>query len=180
MNDIIKHTIELEGGYVNDKADKGGETYKGISRVHWPEWGGWSIIDEYKQIGGEFHKLIDGNPEVQRMVYQFYYQNFMRPFDQIKHYAISEELFDTAVNMGVGTAAKFLQQALNLMNRNGDIYKDLKVDGDIGPATIAAYKKADTDVLLKVLNGLQFERYHSIVERDPKQERFFNGWMKRV
>jgi lysozyme family protein len=37
------------------------------------------------------------------------------------------ELFDIAVNMGVATSAKTLQNALNLMNRNQS-FPDLKVD----------------------------------------------------
>ena len=35
-------TIRFEGGYVNHKADKGGETYKGIARNFWPKWKGWA------------------------------------------------------------------------------------------------------------------------------------------
>lgn len=42
-------TCKFEGGYANDKNDSGGETYKGISRVHNPKWGGWKIIDSYKK-----------------------------------------------------------------------------------------------------------------------------------
>ena len=89
-------------------------------------------------------------------------------------------MFDTGVNMGVRVAANFLQEALNLMNRNGQNFPDLKVDGQIGPITIAAYKKVDDRILLKVLNGLQFERYKLICFKDPTQEKYFNGWMKRV
>ena len=33
-----------EGGYVNDPDDKGGETYKGISRKANPDWNGWINI----------------------------------------------------------------------------------------------------------------------------------------
>jgi len=50
----------------------------------------------------------------------------------------------------------------------------------IGNKTISAYNSVDKQILLKVLNGLQFKRYVEIVERDKSQEVFFNGWMKRV
>ena len=69
---------------------------------------------------------------------------------------------------------------LNLMNRNQKDFKDLLVDGDIGKKTIGAYKKVDDRILLKVLNGLQFRRYVEICEKRPDQEKYFNGWMKRV
>ena len=38
-----------EGGYVNDPDDKGGETYKGISRKANPDWDGWISIDQIKK-----------------------------------------------------------------------------------------------------------------------------------
>ena len=82
--------------------------------------------------------------------------------------------------MGVKTASKMFQEALNLLNRNERNFPDLIVDGNIGVKTISAYDKVDKAILLKVLNGLQFSRYVDIVTRNPKQEEFFNGWMKRV
>ena len=82
--------------------------------------------------------------------------------------------------MGVYKAQTILQEALNLMNRNGKNFKDLVVDGAIGNKTIKAYNKVDKDILLKVLNGLQFMNYVRICKKDKTQERFFNGWMKRV
>ncbi len=38
-------TSAHEGGYVNDAIDRGGETYRGISRVYHSSWKGWSNID---------------------------------------------------------------------------------------------------------------------------------------
>lgn len=37
-----------EGGYANVLGDKGGETYMGISRVYWPSWPGWPVIDDWR------------------------------------------------------------------------------------------------------------------------------------
>ena len=180
MNEIIEETIAIEGGYVNDPTDRGGETYKGISRKFHSGWEGWAIIDGFKQQGEGFEVLLNADPGLHAQVVAFYEKNYMRPFEQISNRRIKAELFDTAVNMGVGTAKKMLQEALNLMNRNERNFEDLAVDGQIGPKTIAAYKKVRKPVLFKVLNGLQFCRYKEIVEKDPRQERFFNGWMKRV
>ena len=44
--------ILTEGGYVNDPADRGGETYLGISRVHHPDSLMWPIIDDVKKVYG--------------------------------------------------------------------------------------------------------------------------------
>lgn len=154
--------IGIEGGYVNDPLDKGGETKYGISKRAFPH------VD-IKNLTLSHAKAI----------YKVNYWNRLS-LDNIDDPSIKTELFDTAVNMGTGIASRMLQRALNLMNRNGRNFKDLVVDGAIGKKTVAAYQVADKKVLLKVLNGLQFMRYTQIVERDPTQERFFNGWMLRV
>lgn len=154
--------IMIEGGYVNDPVDRGGETKYGISRRAYPNIEIAALtLEDAKQI---------------------YYRDYWKRAGchYIDRYDIALELFDTAVNMGVGTAARIFQQALNLMNRNERDYPDLVVDGIIGPVTISAYQKVNPNTLLKVLNGLQFCRYVEIVDRDPSQEKFFNGWMVRV
>ena len=52
--------------------------------------------------------------------------------------AVAAELFDTGVNMGTQTAARWLQRALNVLNRQGADFPDVPADGRIGRATIAA------------------------------------------
>lgn len=158
----FKEVIGIEGGYVNNSNDKGGETKYGISKRAYPHL--------------DIKKLTLKDAE------QIYYNDywFNIKLDYIDNYAIQSELFDTAVNMGIYKAQTIFQQALNLMNRNQKNYKDLVVDGVIGNKTIQAYNKVDKKILLKVLNGLQFMNYVRICERDKSQEVFFNGWMKRV
>lgn len=154
--------IGIEGGYVNDPTDRGGETKYGISKRSYPNL-------DIKNLSLQDAKEI-------------YYRDFwqVNGLDNILKYEVAAELFDTGVNMGVSIASRFLQEALNLMNRNGQNFQDLKVDGQIGPATISAYRKVDDRILLKVLNGLQFSRYVWICKERPDQEKYFNGWMIRV
>jgi len=158
----FEEIIGIEGGYVNDPKDKGGETKYGISKRSYPH------LDI---------KNLTLN-EAEYIYYNDYW--FALKLDYLDNYNIQSELFDTAVNMGVYKAQTILQEALNLMNRNGKNFKDLVVDGAIGNKTIKAYNKVDKDILLKVLNGLQFMNYVRICKKDKTQERFFNGWMKRV
>jgi len=158
----FKEIIGIEGGYVNNPNDKGGETKYGISKRAYP------------------------NLDIKNLTLQkaedIYYNDYWLALklDYVKDLKVSLELFDTAVNMGVKTASKMFQEALNLVNRNGKTFADLVVDGNIGVKTILAYDKVDKSILLKVLNGLQFKRYVDIVTKNPTQEEFFNGWMKRV
>ena len=99
-------------------------------------------------------------------------------------YTLKLELFDTAVNMGVVTAIKILQEALNLTNQNSALYKDLIVDGIIGENTFNAINimsktKNRRDILLKTLNGLQFMHYVKITNSSVDQEQFFHGWINK-
>lgn len=167
MNIFDKAFIEVigyEGGYVWDKNDNGGETKYGISKRSYPKV-------NIKDLTLEDAKEI-------------YYKDFWNTkrleLSLIDNEHIAIELFDTAVNMGIGIASKFLQEALNLMNRNQRDWDDLVIDGYCGFKTLKAYEKCRKDILLKVLNGLQFCRYKDIVTNNPSQEVFFNGWMRRV
>jgi lysozyme family protein len=86
--------------------------------------------------------------------------------------------------MGTGTAAMFLQRALNALNRMAGDYPDIRVDGAIGPATAAAFAaylkrngaKAEA-VMLKALNVLQGARYIELAEGRASNETFLNGWL---
>lgn len=161
-DEAFEELIGIEGGYVNDPTDRGGETKYGISKKAFPH------------IDIRALTLSDA-----KHIYKKHYWDKLN-LDNLDDAPIQKELFDTAVNMGVGIASKMLQEALNLMNRNGLNFSDLTVDGAIGPRTMEAYRRVDKKILLKVLNGLQFMRYVKIVRRNPSQERFFNGWMLRV
>jgi len=163
FDNAFKEIIRIEKGYVNDKADKGGETKYGISKRSYPHLDikNLSLSDAKKIYKKDFWKTKKGDLS-------------------LLPYSIGLEVFDTGVNSGINTARKMLQQALNLLNRVETYYLDLKVDGWIAKKTLKAIQKISTKRLLKVLNGLQFLNYHSIVEKTHSQERFFAGWMERV
>ena len=158
FNKAFKITIGHEGGYVNDKTDRGGETKYGISKRSYPN------------IDIENLSLEDA-----KNIYYKKYWNTKRANLKLLPELIAIEVFDTAVNMGSTRAYKMLQEALNLLNRVETYYDDLKVDGFIGKITIRAIDKVSNKELLKVLNGLQFSKYLRIVKKNHSQERFFAG-----
>jgi lysozyme family protein len=158
----FKMLIGHEGGYVNDPLDFGGETKFGISKRAYP------------------HVIIkDLTLHEAKLIYKADYWDILK-LDGFKHFEVKYELFEIAVNMGTKTAVHILQRGLNLLNRNGKTFNDLAVDGIVGMKTLMAVRKVKKERLLKVINGLQFERYMRIVESNPEQERFFNGWINRV
>jgi lysozyme family protein len=83
-------------------------------------------------------------------------------------------VFDIAVNNGMGTAVKLLQQALNKAGAE----PPLQVDGFIGAKTIAAAKRIGDAGLTPLLQA-RLQRYYDIVHAHPSQKKFLNGWIDR-
>ena len=189
FDEAFGKTAAIEGGYVFDPDDAGGETYKGISRRFNPSWGGWDKIDEVKKANPgkrKFDNIFDQDDALQQEVKLFYKQSYWDRFwgDDIPVQEIGEELFDTGVNLGVRRAVRFLQEGLNLLNRNQKNYVDILEDGLFGNKslkTLNAYLNIDdASVLLKVMNIFQGMHYIEYMRKDPVQEKYARGWLKRV
>ena len=186
FNEAYSLTAAHEGGYVDDPIDRGGETYRGISRVQHPGWSGWKRVDSHKQRAG-FPASLDADSTLTANVKSFYKRNYWDRFlgDQVPDQKVANELFDTGVKMEVRRAVRFLQTALNQLNRNQASYKDLVIDGWLGQGSLKAlkqYLKQDRrpDILLKMLNIQQGARYMEIMANDPAQEKYARGWLKRA
>lgn len=186
-NFLIAYDITLghEGGYGNDPDDVGGETYKGISRAYNPSWSGWILIDNLKTKPG-FPQTAYDSSELDLSVKRFYKSNYWDAnlLDRVTDQDIANEMFDTGVNMGVARAGRFLQEALNLLNKNGSIYGDIVEDGKVGPNTLRALDACLTyrgnTYLYKIMNILQGEHYINYMSQSPTQEKYAYGWLKRV
>lgn len=184
-------TMLHEGGYVNDPDDPGGETYRGVSRAIHPDWPGWRTIDDLKKDQPspiELGRRLDDRDELQQLLAAFYRERFWMPIrgEELSDQALANELFDTSVNQGSGTAIRFWQEALNLLNRNGRDYPEIEVDGVAGQLTMATTNRflernrGQADNLLKVLNLLQGGRYLDLARRNPQLRKFLHGWLNRV
>lgn len=173
-DEIIDDIILTEGGYVDDPSDSGGKTC-------------WGITEATARKYGYAGEMRDLPKSVARTIYFDQYIN--EPgFDKVLDvwHSVGVELIDTGVNMGQGTAGRFLQAALNAFNKRGAIYPDLIVDGGVGQKTVEALKayKAHREkdegerVLLSALNCLQGARYLLLADERPKDEDFVFGWIK--
>jgi lysozyme family protein len=168
----IEALVKREGGYVDHPADRGGPTMYGIT-------------EQVARAYGYHGRMQDLPRSVAKAIYMERY--WVQPrFDHIAELSgpVAEELLDTGVNMGTGVASRFLQRALNVLNKEGKSYPDLAVDGALGPMTIAAMRaylglrgKDGHVVLLRALNCLQGARYIDIAEARPSQEAFVHGWL---
>jgi lysozyme family protein len=141
-------TAKFEGGYANSPRDKGGETFRGISRISHPKWDGWPIVDSIKAdlqvVRGLMSfrdkrtwALVDAvarkKPGLSRLVADYYERVF---YAKVKAWGLAErvtdKLFDLNVNLRPDSAGKVFQRAIN-----GLAGEDVAVDGKVGPKTLA-------------------------------------------
>lgn len=171
FDDALARLLRVEGGYVNNPADRGGETRFGITAAT-------------ARRHGYAGAMADLPLETAAAIYRADYWDPLRLDDVAAwHAPVAAHLFDIAVNMGTASAGQFLQRALNLMNRGQRLFADLTVDGSIGAATLAALRalaEADKPLLARVLQAYQARRYLDIIEHDPAQEAFTRGWFARL
>lgn len=170
---FVEDLIRREGGYVNHPHDRGGPTRYGITE---------QVARAYGYLG----PMQDLPIEIARDIYfERYWSGPKFHLVAARSSAVAEELLDTGVNMGPMVASRFLQRALNVLNRNAMAYPDIVADGVIGRMTLYALdqylaerEEAGIVVLLRALNAQQAVRYIEIAEARPTQESFIFGWLR--
>ena len=175
VDDVIEAILRAEGGYSNDPDDAGGETMYGITRAT-------------ARANGYAGAMRDLPRALAKDIYRQRY--VVAPgFDAVGKLSatIGSELVDTGVNMGPAVAARFLQRALNALNRRQSDYSDIVVDGVAGARTRAALaaflarRGAEGEArLLLLLNALQGARYVELCEGRQANEQFLYGWLRRI
>lgn len=154
FEDALAKVLEHEGGFVDDTRDPGGMTCLGVTRTVWQEWVGHPVTEK------EMKALT---PEKVAPLYKRKYWDKVKA-DQLPD-GLDYSVFDFAVNSGPGRAIKLLQSCV-----------DVKVDGDIGPVTIAAIKAANPRKLVFLYNDARLAFLRSL----PHWNVYGNGWGKRV
>lgn len=166
---IIKHTVSIEGGYVNDPNDSGGATNHGVTEKKAREYG---YTGDMRDLPVDFAYAI--------AAHEFW---FGAKMDQVAviSWEVAEEMFDTGYNTGPSGAWKIAQRMLNLMNRQGADWPDIVADGIPGPKTFtaleSAVKRRGGLHVYKCFNAGQAAFYIELAERRAKDESFFNGWI---
>lgn len=167
IREIIDEIIRVEGGFVDHPNDPGGATKYGITEK----------VARAAGYKGDMRDLPVTT------AYDIYYKDYVvKPgYHRLAEIdpAVAAEVVDTGVNMGPGTAGKFLQRALNSLSGSG-----LAVDGAVGARTVNALADflrlrgpGGTKVLLKMLNSLQCVRYIELTESNAKNRTFIYGWV---
>lgn len=163
-------TAQIEAGYSNDVHDLGGETYAGLTRRDWPNWDGWKTIDSFKGQP-KFISIINSSQQLKDSVKQLFKANYWDTIkgDLINDQQVASQVFDTAINMGVGTASKMLQNAA-----------EVKIDGIIGQQTINAVNALNGLNLYNAFIALRKAKYEVIIANNPSQEVFRKSWLSRM
>lgn len=175
---IINEIIKVEGGYVNDPNDLGGQTNFGITEK----------VQRENGFEGDMKELPK---ELAFMIYSKKYWD-VNKLDEIQAISpeIQAEVQDTGVNMGTKVQQKFLQRQLNTLNyinSEQTLFPNLVVDGVIGKKSIEALKEyleyrknreLSELVLLRILNSLQGARYIEISESRAQNKAFIYGWFQ--
>lgn len=148
FNKALDFVLAMEGGYVDDPHDSGGKTKYGISHKAYPNLDIEKLtLDDARAIYlrdywlGSGAKVADISPELAMI------------------------MFDTAVNMGVGTSIRFLQRVLHV-----------KEDGVFGPITRNTLETADINALIDWYMTNRVLRYSDL----EGWSRYRRGWIKRV
>lgn len=182
FRESFEKTMGNEGYYSDHENDSGGETYMGIARNFHPDWRGWDFIDQMKREG----KRIGHTDPLYNLAMTFYRNHFWNRVrgDEIRDQDVANKIFDIAVNMGVQRSILFLQKALNILNKNTELYADITEDGAIGPNTIYTLNRhldlKGNEVLLKTIALYQGNHYIKYATKNKSKQVFMYGWVKRA
>lgn len=166
---IVSAVLVKEGGYVNNPKDPGGETNYGITK-------------QVAVANGYTGPMID-LPQAEAInIYAKKYADEpgFTPFANVSP-AVGHKLIDAGVNTGPGRPARWLQASLNSLNRGGQDFPAIQVDGKVGPGTLAAYnslvkvrgKVGACQLVIKLIDAQQGTYYMSLSNLNT----FTPGWV---
>ena len=135
-----------EGGYTEGKGDPGGETRFGVSKRSYPD-------EDLKNLTLERSKEI-------------YKRDFWdrAQCDKLPA-ALAFQVFDAAVNSGIGQSIRFLQRAVGVAD-----------DGQLGPLTIAAIQRREAPEMIALFNAERLE----FMTKLSVWDQFSRGWCRRI
>lgn len=145
FTDLLGH----EGGYVNNPADPGGET-------------NWGITVAVARENGYVGAMKDMDQSVAKTIYARKY--WLPEFESLP-YAVAFQVFDAAVNSGVGQSVRWLQRAVGVAD-----------DGQFGPVTLSAVRAIDPTKLVMFFNA---ERLLFMTNLSTWSS-FGKGWARRI
>lgn len=156
---FLDYIFEVEGGFTNDKNDRGGATNFGITEEEAREFG---YTGDMRNLTKDFAENI--------YLKKYYLGNKL---DKVINDKVALSIFDWAVNSG----RRGIKKAQIVANKFG---ANLIIDGIIGNKTLEAINSINPEAFLKEYHELQRAFYKNLAAKDSTQEDFLKGWLNRV
>jgi uncharacterized protein (TIGR02594 family) len=157
----LRHVLDMEGGWSDDPHDPGGPTNKGITLAVYVRERG---IDVTTENFAALKEALRSIPD--QLLRDIYVRRYWQPAHcPALRAPLALMHFDAAVNHGVSAATRFLQEVLSV-----------DIDGQIGPITLAAARKAPLHQTVHRYGDIRRRRYRAL----PHFWRFGRGWLRRV
>ena len=156
---FLDYIFEVEGGFTNDKNDRGGATNFGITEEEAREFG---YTGDMRNLTKDFAENI--------YLKKYYLGNKL---DKITDDRVALSIFDWAVNSG----RRGIKKAQIVANKFG---ANLVIDGIIGNKTLEAINSINPEAFLKEYHKMQRTFYKNLAAKDSTQEDFLKVWLNRV
>lgn len=166
----LTKTLHHEGGFVDNPADPGGATYRGVS-LRFLRSVGEDIDGDGDVDYDDIIALKSAEPDVLAGIYKRYFWDPNR-LDEVSSELLSGKIFDMAVNMGSKQAWKIVQRASG----------HLTADGIVGPKTLAFLRESSRSdhKLIGRIRAEQAKFYTRLIAQKPSLGTFALGWYRRA
>lgn len=178
FNLAVDYVLSWEKGLEVDPNDEGGITNLGISMrflrsLTTEKIRAYGFTSTPETINrADIEQLT---PAQAKSIYKGEFWDHAR-FSAINSQKVCNFLFDMAVNMGISTAIKCAQRACWALMRQRSPLAD---DGVLGDKTIEAINRCGGMLYPSPLRAERAGEYRLIVERNPSQRKFLEGWLNR-
>lgn len=151
-------TLRFEGGNVDDPADHGGRTSRGITQKTYDGFckaEGWATGDVFLATDAQVS-----------LIYLKRFWN--RAGCSSLPWPLNLAVFDTAVLHGTEFAVTRLQSVVGA-----------RPDGVFGPQTLGRVRAFNPYGVVEALLQRRDDRYEALITRDVTQRKFYGGWEQR-
>ena len=153
FNKCLEMVLVHEGGYVNNKNDRGGMTNLGVTRRVYEDWVDRPVSEQ---------EMRDLTPEDVAPIYRKNYADRIH-FDSLPS-GLDWACLDWAINSGASRPAKAIQRAVGAT-----------ADGVIGPKTLQLVAEKDPEFIIDYVYTVRQSFYESLDD----YKHFGRGWSRR-
>ncbi len=168
---LVPFILAAEGGYVNNPADKGGETNKGIT------WNSW--VSFFGDASASRHRFRAMQADDWTQLFKACYWDKCLA-DQVADQCIANTIADWVWCSGQHFPELDIQKLINTI-----FNKHLAEDSVFGPATIETLNSCDAGSLYESLIERRRQYCFDIIsfaqaKNDHSQDVFLDGWLNRI